>query len=189
MLTLEDLRERISDKPGFVMALDAWERARGNQIVPRQTDLTVEKLGDAARSLLIFEVQAPDRVIYRRYPRTDRDFYVEDRTGKNIISLTTPRHREAMMRQLWCIAQRPCTNTSSRLIRTRFGAQVFGHYLSLPVAAAQEGEPMLIYSTAFLTERIEANLFEDYSQGLPANTDNEYFDIGNGTEPVPFPTN
>ena len=64
MVMFTELSDRLEAAPNCRKFLDVWQRWRGARLMPIKSDVRPEALGSAMSAIAIFEVEAPDRIIF-----------------------------------------------------------------------------------------------------------------------------
>ena len=176
--------------------LDSWLRARGNKILPKRSAFENALPPNLALNAAIVEVQAPDKLIYTRRSAAVMKISGITETGINMLDITPPPYRAKRSENYWTVASRPCVamNRMDYPLADHENGYVTVINLSLPVFPDNEQDPMEIHITAEVTDEVHSNLYfaslyRDKETGkiIPITTPFEFFDIGNGTEPVGIP--
>jgi len=179
---VDDTRAQADSCRQLIRAWDDW---RGDELLPRRSDIDLAGIKDLLPGLLLLEARARDRFIFRLVGTLIDEALGVGVTGSNYLDFARPELRELraerMVRQLaW-----PC---GARMI-TRFVA-VDGDALplevvALPMRSDADDRPRLLIAAV---GGLDAQMIRDVSSTAPLEGGAEvyeYFDIGAGVPQVP----
>ena len=94
MVMFTELSDRLEAVPNCRKFLDVWQRWRGARLMPIKSDVRPEALGSAMSAITIFEIEAPDRIIFRMVSSDVEAFTGRMRKGANYVELAGPEKLE-----------------------------------------------------------------------------------------------
>ena len=145
MVMFTELSDRLEAAPNCRKFLDVWQRSRGAQPNPINLDMRPEALDSAMSAIALFEVEAPDRIIFRMVSSDLEAFTGRMRKGANYVELARPEDREERIERHRRLANTPCGAFSLVAIYPESGLTASLRSLALPLARDNEIKPRFLY--------------------------------------------
>ena len=178
-LRLESLRDQLSDAPACLAFAEAWDRLRGEKLVPTRDDLRPERLGTAMQAITVMCIESPERIVIR-LASVEYERLVGSRArGRNYVDLASPRDRSRRVERHQNIVNIPCGALARSRVVPPNGLSVLARNLILPVAAGPDGPINFIYNCAHI-ERHRPLAPQEERESAPLATEFDYVDLGAG---------
>jgi hypothetical protein len=179
MLTLDDVARDLAEESHCRRFLGTWMKWRGQRVVPVRDDALPEDLGAALPALAILEVEARDRVTIRIAASDAMSLTGQKLKGANLLDLTRPEDRAARMVRLWQLVTTPCGVLTDAHLILKSGMTCPMRSLILPVTAAADTAPRLLYIVTDFSEAREPGP-GDKAHIIPLSETYRFVDIGAG---------
>ena len=179
MVTLAKVSDRLEAAPNCQRLLDVWQQWRGDRLLPTRSDAHPEALGPAMSAITIFEVEAPDRIIFRILSSDIESFTGRTRTGANYVELARPEDREQRIDRHQRMINTPCGATSLITVFPESGLTATLHSLILPLAKDGEAKPTFLYAASDIDSDKRWDILPVHLSAPLANQF-DYIDIGRG---------
>ena len=97
----------FSDRPAIRDFVMAWDRWRGEDVVPARSQIKLADMPHLMRGMMLIDAIAPDELVFRFSGSLYQDIYDYDFTGMNYLEITEPESREFRSARLWSIVSQP----------------------------------------------------------------------------------
>ena len=179
MISLESCSQLLEDAPNCLALLEAWQRWRGNGLVPSVDRVIPEELGTALNGLSILEVHSQDSITYRLVGTIHADAMGREPTGEDVASITDKADLSRRMGRLWNMVSVPCGSAMLVVYTRPSGATLQSQHFLLPVMPKASGEPKRLY-VAMDTFGAAALPNDQHVGPVSIPREFSYVDIGNG---------
>jgi hypothetical protein len=187
MLTLDDLATRTSDNELHRRVFELWLGVRGDRIVPKISQLHAADPNLIDRYCLIFESRSPEVYVFRHIAKNSYRRDIGGMLGKNFIDMAPEKDRCQRMENTWRLAQRPCAGLALHVTKRPDPIIPLEETSSLDLPVFDDDKNvMLILAAVYYTGRAHSQTYGIWQGDLPLSHKIEYYDIGAGTELVPF---
>lgn len=93
--------------PSVFGFLDTWHTWRGDKLMPRRGQVKTHQIADLMRGMMMMDVPAPEKLIFRYAGSIYQDLYGFDFTGLNYLDITEPQVRHIRSKRLWGVVAQP----------------------------------------------------------------------------------
>ncbi len=145
MVMFTELSDRLEAAPNCRKFLYVWQRWRGARLMSIKSDVRPEALGSAMPAITIFEVEAPDRIIFRMVSSDLEASTGRMRKGAKYVELARPEDREERIERHRRLVNTPCGAFSLVAIYPESGLTASLRSLALPLARDNEIKPRFLY--------------------------------------------
>jgi hypothetical protein len=147
--------------------------------VQLRADVLPEDLGAAMSALAILEVQSRDRITIRVASSTAMSLTGQKLKGTNLLDLTRPEDRTFRRDRLWQLVTTPCGVVTDAHVILKSGMTCPMRSLILPVTAAADASPRLLYVVTDFGEAREPGP-DDKTHIIPLSESYRFVDVGAG---------
>ncbi|MEQ9640413.1 MAG: PAS domain-containing protein [Alphaproteobacteria bacterium] len=169
----------LADAPACLAFAEAWERWRGDKLVPTRDDIRPERLGAAMRATTVLHVEAPDRITIRLASVNYELLLGHSAKGINFVELAAPQHRQMRIERHQNMIRTPCGGLARSRVVPPNGLTVMARNLILPVASGPDGPIDFVYNVAHV-ERPRPLADNGERDIAPLAAEFDYLDIGAG---------
>ncbi len=148
MINLTECAGLLDEAPHCFALLEAWQRWRGEKLLPSSDEVIAEHLGAALGHVNVYDAFSPERVVFRLFAGCHGALASRDLTGQNYIEMLPEGERPTRIRRLWKLTSTPCGGLGDINIVRRSGLATQFKSLILPVAPAVSHEPMKLFAAA-----------------------------------------
>lgn len=179
MITLTDCARLLCDSPHCLALLEAWQRWRGDDLLPSSDGIIAEHLGPALGHVTVLDAVSPDRVVFRLFAGWHGDMTGRDLTGQNYIEMVPEEERPTRIERLYNLTSTPCGGLGETSIVRRSGLVTPFRSLMLPVAAISTGEPMKLFAATDMYGK-RPWTGDETDDPAPLAHEYAYIDLGSG---------
>lgn len=172
----------LAKSPSCLAFLKAWQKWRNGKPVPTAADIRPEDMGKALASLIVLEIDLPDRAIYRLVGSKHDRLAERSLKGANFFDFITPEERAVMIkRTIDCYMHTCGALTITKIIRES-GAETSVRTLWLPIKPATPDERQKAYA-ALDVDGPGSAAGNDPMLLIPMDGEFYYVDVGCGAPP------
>lgn len=179
MVALAELPDLLEAAPNCRRHLDVWQRWRGDGVMPARSRVRPEELGATMSAITIFEVEAPDRIIFRILASDIEAFTGRSRAGDNYVDLARPEFRDERIKRHQQMINRPCGAVTRLSVCPESDLQATVRSLILPLAKDGDSIPSFLYVASDIVGDKQWDVLPIHLSAPLAN-EFDYIDIGCG---------
>jgi hypothetical protein len=176
-ITLDDLHWLPDELVEFAAA---WRRWRGDQLLPRRSNVKRKEISRILPRVMVLEVISPDEARFRLVGTSYLEIFGVELTGLNFVNLVPPEDREVRGGRLLAMVNTPCGSYMATPDPNTSSTGNVLHTLSLPVLPNIPDKPMQFFGITFGTKPMQST--SKYGADLLKNLADRftYIDIGAG---------
>lgn len=136
-----------------------WKDVRGSSAIPAAEDVRPSDFVSLLPYVRYMRWRGPDAVVFTVWGTALADWMNADLTGRNVFDLLPDGERAVETQRLQNLHRLPCGFVQQRRVTDITGMTRLFEFLTLPVAAGEDGEPRMIGPGSFVDsepgERVE----------------------------------
>ncbi|SDE22336.1 PAS domain-containing protein [Kordiimonas lacus] len=169
----------FAENPGVRGFLAAWDRWRGDSLLPKRDDIRLMDVPELMRGAMLLDAVSMGEFVFRYAGTLYEDMYGFDFTGKNYLDLTDEGLKPIRSKRLWGIVSQP----AAAVWTTPSVESVDFTGVSVPILPNDPSHPRKIMQIVMLTREISEVSYKVRAQRrekIYFSDHFRYIDIGAG---------